>query len=66
MTGKALYDKHCTAAKASERSVWNSAEQRYHRVWPTAVPMAWQFVSDDMRRYYNELAKLVTPRRVKR
>lgn len=61
MTGKALYDKHCTALKQTER--WGYKNSEYVRLWPTVTPPAWQFVGHDMHRYYNALAKLLTSRK---
>lgn len=61
MTGKSLYDKHVQALKNTERKIYRNRE--WVRVWPSATPEAWEFVDNDRQRYYNELAKLVTPKR---
>lgn len=65
MTGRTLYDRHCRALKKTERKRYDNDLHSYVRVWPTKAPVAWDFVNDDMRRYYNELARLLTPRRRK-
>jgi hypothetical protein len=62
MSGKVLYDKHCMALKQIERRRWNANLQRMEMVFPTEVPPVWQFLDDDRRRYYEALAKLLTPK----
>lgn len=61
MSGRELYDKHSRALKAAERYAYRN--NVFMRVFPDPLPPTWEFASNDLRRYYTELAKLVTPRK---
>lgn len=63
MTGRRLYDKHCDSLKVTVRRVWNAQWERYDDKYAyIPEPSAWPFLTDQQQRFWNDMARRVTPK----
>lgn len=60
MNGRALYDRYSRALKKNERHRWDG--ERYVRSYPVHTPHTFDFLSQDERDTWNELARMITPK----
>lgn len=63
MSGRRLYDKHCDAILATKGSRWSTVRGAWEDDYAyDSSPKAWPFLTRVQQRYWNDLAKRVTPR----
>lgn len=63
MTGRELYDKHARALKETRPTRYIDGHWRQVTFDGRGAPLQWDWVPDDERTYWGELAKAVTPRK---